>query len=198
MRDLLWACPVCRTFSSIRDGGRNGEVCNACGARFRRGRGASIRLTTADGATRVASPADLEDMLPAFSEMPTDNGRTGPVQAIARVVRATRPISFRGEYLGRAETFGPRTPATVTLDDRNLALGIPESPMVWPLETITAVQPSSSAVQVNSTIHPLVSIKFVDQSVRLWEATLHDRIARRYADTGRGTIIQFHPHIRVA
>ena len=198
IRDLLWACPVCRTFSSIRDGGRSGEVCTSCGTRFRRGSGATIQVTRPGGARQIRSPAELEDALPSFSEMPLENGRLGPAPAIVRVVRSDMPIAFRGEYLGRAESFGPRISGTVTLDERTLAVGIPEAPMVWPIESITAVQPSSAAIQINSRIHPLASIRFVEQSVRLWEAALHDRIRHVYAGTGRGRVTQFHPRIRVA
>jgi len=196
IRDLLWACPECAAFASIRSAERGVEICASCGVRFRRAHGASIEVQWPDGSTGIRTAAELEDRLPPISDMPLPAGRLGPAQALVRIARTTRPVHDRGDFLGRAEIFGPRQPATVTLDERCLAAGIPESPLVWPLDAITAVQPSSSTIQINSRIHPLASFRFVDQSVRLWEQAIQDRIRTAWIEAGRGRIVQFHPHIR--
>lgn len=197
IRDLLWACPECRTFASIHDAGRGSERCSGCGATYRRGPGASILVATDDG-TRTHSPAELVDRLPPVSTIPLMNGRLGPVAALVRIARTTTPIRDGDDFLGKVEIFGPDTSATVTLDHQTLAAGIPERPLVWPLETITSVQPSSSTLQINSRSHPLVSFRFINQSVRLWEEALHERIRHVHAAAGRGKISRFHPRIRFA
>ena len=196
IRDLLWACPVCGTFAAIRAAERRTERCNRCGTTYRRARGASIEVRERGGEAQTYQPATLVDRLPPVSEMPLPNGRLGPAHARVRVARTTTPVRDKEDFLGRVEVFGAAMNATATLDDRTLAAGIPESPLVWPLETITAVQPSSSTLQINSRAHPLVSFRFIDQSVRLWEEALQERLRRIHRDAGRGRIVQFHPHIR--
>jgi hypothetical protein len=198
IRDLLWACTVCGTFASIRDAGRRSERCERCGTSYRRGRGALIEVGERGGEVRTHTPAELVDRLPPISEMPLPNGRLGPVPAIVRVARAAVPVRDGPDFLGRVEVFGPAVSATITLDDHTLAAGIPERPLVWPLETITAVQPSSSTLQINSRAHPLASFRFRDQSVRLWEEMLQDRLRRVHSAAGNRRIVQFHPRIRFA
>lgn len=196
VRDLLWACPACRSFGSIHEAPRRTERCAACGATFRRGKGASIEIRRTDGSLETATPAQLEDRLPPVRDMPTSDGRIGPAPALVRLATSTRPIHDGPEFLGRVELFGAPGRATVTLDRATLAIGLPEKPLVWPLERITAVQPSSSTLQINSRIHPLASIRFLEHSVRLWEEALHERIRRVHAVAGRGPILEFHPRIR--
>jgi hypothetical protein len=198
IRDLLWACPVCRTFASIRDAGRGREACESCRAIFSRGPGATIVVRPAGGTAQHHTAADLVDRIPPVSAMPLENGRLGPAPALVRLARTTRPVRDGTDYLGRAELFGPAVKATVTLDDHTLAVGIPENPIVWPLEAITAVQPSSSTLQINSEHHPLASFRFLHHSVRLWEEAIQHRIRLVHERSGRGPIVQFHPHIRFA
>lgn len=197
IRDLLWACPTCRAISSIQAARRH-EQCTGCGTRFRRGMGATIIATRTDGVVEAKPAALFEDLLPPLDQIPVAGGRLGPRPAQIRIARKAVPIRDRGEFLGLAERFGPRIIANVSLNDEALAIGVPEAPMVWPLEAITAVQPSSSTLQVHSRIHPLVSIRFLIDSVRLWEAVLQQKIRARYRAAGRGTVITFHPRIRCA
>jgi hypothetical protein len=197
IRDLLWACPVCGTFAAIRDSGRT-EQCAACHTTFTRGKGATIELRLEDGSTEISSPARLVDRLPPVSAMSLPDGRLGPARTLVRVARSTTPVKNGDDFLGNVELFGPAVEGTVTLDSRTLATGIPENPIVWPLESITAVQPSSSTVQINSLVHPLTSFRFLEQSARLWEEAIQWRIRAVHEAAGRGTVIQFHPHIRFA
>jgi hypothetical protein len=196
IRDLLWACPECGTFASIQDRGRGSEQCDSCRAEFRRGPRASIEIRRADGSARRAAAAELVDGLPDAESMLLRRDRLGPVPALVRVARRSMPVRDGDDYLGRAEIFGPATEATITLDDLTLAAGIPEEPMVWPLEAITALQPSSATLQINSRIHPLVSLRFPAHSVRLWEELLQHRISAVHERAGRGRVSVFHPHIR--
>lgn len=195
IRDFLWACPVCRTYSSIRQT-RRGEACQSCGTRFRRGRAATIHAIRVDGTVDCRPAPQFEDMLPSATEIPLTGGRLGPRPALVRIARSTLPVHDSGELLGIVERFGPRIAATVTLNDAALAIGVPEAPIVWPLDAITAVQPSSSTLQINSRIHPLVSIRFLLDSVRLWEAVLQQKIRRTHQEAGRGSVVAFHPRIR--
>jgi hypothetical protein len=196
IRDLLWACPVCGTFASIRAAGRGTERCDHCGTTYRRGRGASIEVREPGTKAQAHHPATLVDRLRPVSEMPLPEGRLGPAPALIRVQRTIKTVRDGEDFLGRIEVFGPAVSATVTLDQRTLAAGIPERPIVWPLETITAVQPSSSTLQINSRAHPLVSFQFIDHSVRLWEEALQARLRSVHRDAGNGRIVQFHPHVR--
>lgn len=196
IRDLLWACPECGAFASIRDHGRGRERCSRCSTVYRRAAGASIEIQRPDGTSSQLSPAELVDRLPDVESIALAGGRLGPAPALVRIARRSMPVRDGDEYLGRAEVFGPAVEATVTLDEHTLAAGIPEEPMVWPLDSITAVQPSSSTLQINSRIHPLVSFRFQLHSVRLWEELVQHRVSAVHERTGRGRVTVFHPHIR--
>ena len=69
---------------------------------------------------------------------------------------------------------------------------VPGSGFEWPLSEITAVQPSSTALQVKARRQPVVSIKFSSSSSRLWEERLQVALRQHYSTRD---IIEFQPRI---
>jgi hypothetical protein len=196
IRDVLWACPSCGRHGAIRSAGK-GEACAFCGAVYARAEGARIRQVLS-GTAITRSVPEWETLLPPPDTLPA-NGRLGPQDA--RVRRALPPRSVRAgsKLIGWAERFGPDRPATVSLQpDLFLVQEETGEQLAWPLEQITAVQPSSSTLQISGAGHPLVSLRFLDDSVRRWEAVLQRQIRDRCRTLGRGEITEFHPRIRFA
>jgi hypothetical protein len=65
----------------------------------------------------------------------------------------------------------------------------------WPLESLTAIQPSSSALQLRARGHTVISVRFLAASVLLWEHWLQEAVRRRYHALGKGEIAEFQPRI---
>jgi hypothetical protein len=123
----------------------------------------------------------------------------GPETAVVRVGAVQEPIWNTGEFLGCVERFGPREPGSLRLDDQRLQFDRPgRPPYVWRLEVITAVQPSSTALQIKAKGQPVAAFRFVESSVRVWEAWIQEAVRRRYRSLGRGEITEFQPRIRTA
>ena len=194
IRDLLWACPACARIGALAGSGRE-AVCSFCGASFRRASGALIVASKPEGIAEVRSPGEWEDLLPAL-DTPVERGRLGPQAVLARWAHRPRAVRHRGQFLGWAESFGPQTAGTASLDPLKFKLQLKETAFEWPFETITAVQPSSATLQINGSGHPLVSVRFLEDSVRRWEALLQHAIRNRIRQLGRGEVFQFHPRIR--
>jgi hypothetical protein len=194
IHDLLWACPVCKTCHAIRPAGRE-ATCSACSARLSREPDARIRVTAVDSTEAVHSAVDWEATLPPIDEIPA-GGTLGPEAIRLRIGQPARPVRARGKLIGWAEDFGPIIDATMTLDADHIAIqtaaGVRHE---WPLEDLTAVQPSSSALQIN-TRDTLLSIRFLVGSVRRWEALLCRLIRERAHAVGRGSVTHFQPRIR--
>jgi hypothetical protein len=193
IRDLLWACPVCRTYASIRASGRT-ECCITCHARFERADRSRIRVSDATR-TEIREPFEWETELPPIDALP-GNGILGPEPIIARLGLAARPVRAGRRFLGWAERLSQRMPGIARLDPESLHIHMEDGPELdWRFNEIDAIQPSSSTLQLNAH-RTLVSIRFRISSVRRWEAVLCNTLRRFYAETGRGPITQFQPRIR--
>lgn len=194
IRDLLWACPLCRALASIRPVGRS-EICQHCGARFERVSGARIRVSDATR-TEVREPIEWEGELPRVDSLP-ENGVLGPEPITLRLGTRARPVRAGRRVLGWAERFGPRQPGTARLSPDSLDLRLQTGTRwEWPLGAIDAVQPSSSTLQIHAR-GTLLSIRFHVSSVRRWEALLCVSLQNLYTRTGRGVITDFQPRIRI-
>ncbi len=199
--DLLWACPECGEDRGLWN---DSHTCSACGTRFVRGDGASIRAVHPDG-TETARPArEWADLLRDPAELlHRDSGEaddtSAPVRSAEVTVRAVDsevPVYGEAGYLNRVEVFGEPRPARLSLErDRLVVHGEGEAPDPWPLETLTAVQASSSSLQVKTRGRPLVAFRFQEDSVYLWEQLLHAALRDFYGRTGRGEIVEFQPRI---
>lgn len=190
LSDLLWACPTCGA-----DRGLAGAeaVCSACGTRFLRGPRGTIRAIAPDGGETVRSAAEWTERLPAPSTLLGND----PVR-VARVLlrRATGTANVFGEagYLNRVEVFGDEEHGRLRLEADRLVL---DGEGEWPLETLTAVQASSNSLQIKRKGEPLVSFRFQDDAIYLWEHLLRAALRDFYGRTGRGEIREFQPRIVV-
>jgi hypothetical protein len=191
--DLLWACPECGKVGGVGAGGG----CR-CGASFRRGRGASIEATLPDGRVVVLQPDEWVDRLPDPATLLERAPTIRQARVTAREATGSAPLRSGGRYLNQVEQYGPKIQATLSLrPDRVEYHPEGEDPRVWPLEELTAVQTSSSTLQLRARHQPLLSVRFLDDSLFLWESLLHAALRDFYRRTGRGEIAEFQPRIVV-
>jgi len=203
IKDLLWACPVCHQIESIAADGR----CAACGARFSRGRGARIRAVTAEG-TEELHPREWLAHLP-WPDLDCE-GRALPAgllppfrqAAQLRIANAELPLRRGAELLGFIEKFGAPEKGELELTDSHMSFQPGQgsrSQAGWSalLSELTAIQPSSSSIQLKGRGKPVVSVRFPDGSLRLWEQRLQYCVRRAYEKAGQGTISEFQPVICV-
>lgn len=193
LSDLLWACPECGAVGGIGAEGR----C-ACGTVFRRGKGSLVRARSADGRVAVRSPDQWVDRLPSMHALleDTDGDTVRRARAVAREATSTAPIRKGGRFLNRIERYGEKRAATLEMRrDGLLYRPEGEEARIWPFDALTAVQTSSSTLQINARGHPLVSFRLLDDSIYLWEQLLHAALRDFYRRTGRGEIAEFQPRI---
>jgi hypothetical protein len=191
--DLLWACPECGTVGGIDTRGACG-----CGVSFQRGKGSHIVARKAGSPSVARSPAEWVDRLPPVETL-LDAGEGTIVRrasVVAREVTGTTKVRKGGRFLNRIEQYGPKRPATLEMLPEALIYR-PEGygGREWPFDALTAVQTSSSTLQLNIRDHPLVSFRFLDDSLVLWERLLHAALRQFYRKTGRGEIAEFQPRI---
>jgi hypothetical protein len=156
--------------------------------------GARIRVRRADGQSDTRSAAAWAERLPPIDAVPPEG--MGAQRATIRVVESTVPVRDGKRLIGWAERFGPHLDATVRLlNDRIRVTTDSGDAFDWPLEALTAIQPSSATLQLK-TRETLLSVRFHEDSVRRWEAVLCAAVRRRYSDLGRGGIVEFQPRIR--
>ncbi len=192
IRDLLWACPACLTRDSLVASGR-GVLCTACGARLRRGARATIVLEVPGQPPRTRAARDWADVIGE----PRDGDAAPGTRVLLRDAERARPLRVGGELLGFVERFGPRIAGTLSMD-RDAITFQPDASTdsrVWPLLDITAVQPASSKLQLKVRARTVVTLQFLDSSVRLWEARIQHRIRTAWRQAGRGNIVEFQPRV---
>ena len=198
LADLLWACPECGADRGLNAQGR-AYVCRSCATRFRRGRGADIRAERPDGTVVVRSPAEWTALLPDPAGVLREGGAETPLRA-ARVtwqeVTGFDTVRDRDGYLNRVELWGDERPGRLELwPDALVHVPEGEGPTHSPLDSVIAVQASSSSLQVNRREQPLVSFRFEDDSILLWEELLRAALRDFFRRTGRGEIVEFQPRI---
>jgi 1-acyl-sn-glycerol-3-phosphate acyltransferase len=198
IRDLLWACPGCAAFSSLRAGKRRTNVCDSCGTRFRRAEGATIRAEFPDGRTETLAATEWLRRLPLIeSRYPTDNEEAlGPEPVGVKTIQRFRPVYEGPELFGWAEQMSSRVQAAATLTATTLVLRHADREEVTPLEQILSIQLTSSSLQITRRDRPLVALRFRNASIRLWERVLQIRVANAYRRDGRGEIVEYQPVIR--
>lgn len=215
INDLLWACPNCGSDAAFLRSRRR-ESCGNCGTLFRRGGGSTIESIATDGSTTVRKPAEWTALMPPLplpwktnlgqgaSDSSGDRGEQLSSQppphiearVIARFAIGERQVFRRGEFLGSIELLAPKMKGRLELTEDSLAFhGIDSALHRWPLEHITAVQPSSNTLQIKLRAERPVSFKFADQSPRLWENLLQETLRDYYAANAEGEIIEFQPRI---
>jgi hypothetical protein len=193
LADLLWACPHCGTLGAIDDDGR----CR-CQVRFRRTDGARIEASYPDGRTEVRTAAAWVDELPDPATLL--EAREGePVRradVVFQEVTGTQDVHSGGQFLNRIERFGPARNGFVELRRNAFRYGESDAdPVVLPMEELTAVQASSNTLQLKARHRPLVSFRFTEDSVFLWEILAQTALSDFYQRSGRGRIVEFQPRI---
>jgi hypothetical protein len=188
IRDLLWGCVVCGAPESLRMVDRI-ETCEKCGAQYRRSHGAQIAVAVEGKGIETRSAAEWSRHLPPVTPV-------GSAECLLRTAESDMPVSAYGKYLGRVERFGNFHFGQLVLTDSALSFQAREGggSFDWPLGELTSIQPSSTALQIKSRGRPVVSIKFVNSSPRLWEMRLQMALRQYYS--GRH-IMEFQPRICV-
>lgn len=198
IRDLLWACPECGKVGGLAPT-KDAEVCTVCGTRFRRGKGAMIEAERPGQGTETRTPAEWVDRLPPIRQVLDATPADGPVhqeRVTAQFAEGEVVIHHRGKYLNRIERFGSKREGLLAVFDDHLTfLEDDGTETTWPYDTITALQPSSSTLQVKARGMPLASFRFPNGSARFWEELLGDALRRHYRRMGKGEIIEFQPRI---
>lgn len=201
LKDLLWACPTCCSLESIDLDGR----CRTCATRYQRGRGARI-TARANGSVPVERSAGEWLALLPWPDLDGEGhtlpaGSTPPFEQEVQVRRAgaEHPLRRGGTFLGHVELLGPKQDGVLRLEAERLVFTPQrgDAGWSWPLPELTAIQPASSAIQLKARGEPVVSIKFVAGSVRLWEQRLKYCTRVAYRAAGRGEITEYQPRIRV-
>ena len=190
--DVLYACIECGRLEALRPAG-DAEACERCATVYRRVEGARIQVAPPGRPPETRSAAEWLDMLSATEPEPV--GGLPPEPVLVRIAETFRPHWTRGVYLGRIEDFGPETGGTLTLERDRLTFEGDTARYTWLLLDLTALQPSSRALQLKLRNGPLVSIKFPQGSAVLWEKRVQRALQELYASLGRGRIVEFQPRI---
>ena len=186
IRDLLWGCVICGALESL-DMVDRVERCAKCGAKYRRVQGAAIAVEVEGRGVETRSAAEWTAQLPPIPI-------TGSAECLLRSAESSMTVTSYGEYLGRIERFGNFRFGTLTLTETALKFEPRdgENGFEWPLGDLTAIQPSSTALQIKARRQPVVSIKFSNSSSRLWEERLQAALRKYY---GGREILEFQPRI---
>lgn len=190
--DILYTCIECGRQEGLRaaDGA---EVCERCGTRYSRVNGAQIRVERPGRPAETRPAAEWLDILLNAEPEPLDDIPPEPVSL--RIAERWRPHSAGGRYLGRIEHFGKEITGTLLLEEDRLIFDGEEIRFTWPLLDLTAVQPSSRALQLKLRNGPLLSLKFPNGSAILWENRVQRAIQALFTQQGRGPILEFQPRI---
>lgn len=163
------------------------------------------------------TPAEWLERLPDRDLEGEEFARKEP--ATLRTEIGSVPVSFRGTYLNRIERLGPPRQGVLELHPQKVVFHPaadpqdttgpkdvtgsedvtgPEGttrPVTWDFDEITAVQPSSSTLQLSARGMPLAALQVPGGSIRLWEELICSALRHHYRSTGRGEIIEFQPRI---
>ncbi len=197
LSDLLWACPDCGEVGAI---GPEGSC--TCGVVFSRGRGGHIDARYPDGAVVERTAAEWMDRLPAPEELLERAAAEGEpfrrAHVLAQEVVGSANVRGGGRFLNRIERYGPAVKGSLSLTRDSAiyeTLDAGGTARTWAFEDITAVQGSSNTLQIKGRGQPLVSFRFLDDSIFLWELLLHAALRDFYRRTGRGEIVEFQPRV---
>lgn len=190
--DVLYACIECGRQEGLRRV-EAAEACERCGTRYTRVDGAQIRIEAPGRPAETRPAAFWLDIL--LNAAPESLENVPPDPVLLRIAERRRPHWAAGLYLGRIEHFGPDLSGTLTLEKDRLSFAGDYIQYSWKLLDLTAVQPSSRALQLKLRSGPLLSIKFPQGSAILWENRIQRTIQTLYRAQGLGRILEFQPRI---
>ena len=157
-------------------------------------------MRSADGEVEEASVRTLMDAIDgrggALSRALDHGGRLS-YEARVAVAHGNdhQAVWWKGRLLGFFERLTERREATLRLDGDDLTVtSTGWEPLVWPLESILAIQISSKAIQVNIRGAGLYQMEFLNDSPKRWEELLQVALRRFYATLGR-EIVEFQTRI---
>jgi 1-acyl-sn-glycerol-3-phosphate acyltransferase len=187
IRDIVWCCLVCKTVDGLDAKG----VCRSCGAVYRRGVGGSIQVedNSASASARSYTAREVTALMP-------DPGISGTAHCTVRESAGDKKVYALGRYLGRVEMLDAPRPGKITLENERLRFDadVGKSFDISVLD-ITAIQPSSHALQIKTVRNPVFSVKFTDSSPKMWEERLQNAINAASVRTGRGEVVEFQPRV---
>jgi hypothetical protein len=192
---LLYACVECGREGGIkRDKADKGaEVCDRCHARYTRIDGARIQCESPNKPAVVHTAAEWLDIL---AEMGLAREFGHEARVVLRISEHQKPYYELGVYLGRIEQFGAPIEGEFSMTAETIRFVSPTGPSFeWRLDDLTAVQPSSTSLQLKIRHGPILSFKFPGGSPLLWEERIHAALQARFTATGRGNILEFQPRI---
>jgi hypothetical protein len=187
-----------------------------CGLEIERtkggGEGEELRVRHPSGGTRALSVATVVERMDKIREGWDRSGvQTGPggprprLPATAHVRMRSAgpegPVLHEDFLLGFVERFGRGVRGLLRLTEAHLELhptGEPSKTLHWPLEAITALQTSSSSVQITLEGEGLFQFRFEEASPKRWDDLLRWALQERWRALGRGDIAEFQPRIRGA
>jgi hypothetical protein len=105
------------------------------------------------------------------------------------------PVYYGRELIGWVERFGERVEGTLSLSPESLRFVAESWPLDIPIDYLTAIQPSSSSLQLRTRDGAIVSVRFLDSSVIRWERLLQEAVRRRWAASAKGDVVDFQPRI---
>lgn len=167
------------------------ERCDACGAEYSRGTGAKI-VVKEQGRDTVEKPAgEWITYLPPIKP-------SGRSRCHVRVAVEDRPIYAFGLYMGRYERMGPLQAGFLQLEGERIRFLADQGVgFDWALIELSAIQMSSSTLQLKAKRRPVVTIRFERSSAKLWEERLQAAVRDAYARGGLGDVVEFQPRIAV-
>lgn len=201
LRDLLYRCPRCG-LDPLPGVGDLAE-CPSCGARYERGGSQTRVRVTLPGqepfeAEARRLTAEIERHGGPLPDRDIPGGESILRSARVRLQEAgdERPVRWGGRLLGFVERFGDPREGTLSVTSDELAFvdaaGRREE---WALDDLTALQASSSRVQVRTPGGRLLQFRFLDESPRRWESLLRQLVAAAWRRSGKGEVVEFQPRI---
>src|SRR5205085_1437485 len=101
-----------------------------------------------------------------------------------------------GEYFGRFEKFGVAALGTLHVDDATVRFESDEATTFRiNLLDLTAIQLSSSSLQIKVRDKPVMTIRFAHSSPKLWDERLQIAVREAWTRAGRGEVVEFQPRI---
>lgn len=201
LRDLLYRCPACGHDPTTGEGSQ--VRCPGCGTTFRPGSGGTRILVIASGGEAGEVPAQvLTARIEAAGGAAADEALAPDGEEVRRArvrVRRSggegRPVWRSGELLGFVERFGPWEEGTLVAAHDRIRLEAGEDSPEWGLLELTAVQGSSSTVQLRAASGELMQVRFIEDSPRRWESLIRRLVARCWERAGLGEVTEFQPRI---
>lgn len=198
IQHVLYRCPRCghdpTTVTS------RGASCDSCGTTFEQGRDAVVLVRSSDGQVEEASVGHLIEAIDRMggpASAAEDPEGTFSYETPVEVARGNRhqAVWWKGRVLGFFERITERREATLRIDGAAVTItGAGREPLIWPLESIIAIQISSKAIQLNIKGVGLYQMDFLSDSPKRWEDLLKEALRRFYAALGQ-EVVEFHPKV---